>query len=481
MKNVSFGSLTVWILRVLIFLPLSWGCSSETRQPTPNVLFIAVDDLRPELNCYGAAHIFSPNIDRLANEGLLFQNAYCNIPVCGASRTSLMTGLRPTLNRFRTYHTWADEDAPGNKTLPAHFRQNGYYTISNGKVFHHREDAMGGWDEIWFPRLNFTWRDYQLEENIRLDTTAGNEQRGYPWEIISGPDTTYADGKIALKAVKDLERLKEMDQPFFLAAGFLKPHLPFNAPQRYWDIYDPAEIILPAHDSLPEGIPVKSITNWGELRNYSGIPERGPVSAETARQLIHGYYACVSYTDAQIGIVLNALDELGLAENTIVILWGDHGWNLNEHGLWCKHSNFDTSTRAALMLKVPGRTRGEVTSSLVEFIDIYPTLAELCGLSLPEHLEGKSMVSLLENPESFHKDFIIAKWQDGLTLKTPEYAYTEWTRNGKEAFGRMLFDHISDPEEIYNLAIRPENEALMDSLSNVLNSNKGSSYYDPVP
>ena len=454
----NFNSL---LFRISLFGLLVSSCGSEPEQP--NILFIVVDDLRPELNCYGQSQIHSPNIDALAEEGLLFQNAYCNVPVCGASRASLMTGLRPTQNRFLNYLTRADKDAPGIITLPGYFRDHGYVTISNGKIFHHSADSKESWDEIWRPEIVSTGRDYRLPENIALDTIP--EKRGAAWEKFEGADDIYFDGKIALKSIRDLQKLKDGDAPFFLAVGFLKPHLPFNAPAKYWDLYEADEIVLPGNDSLPEGVPSNLISNWGELRNYDGIPAEGPVSETIARKLIHGYYACVSYTDAQIGLLMDALRELDLERNTIVILWGDHGWNLREHGLWCKHSNFDTSTRSALLLKVPGRTRGEKCDVLVEYIDIYPTLVDLCGLPLPVHLEGSSMYPLLRDPDTPINDYIIAKWQGGLTIKTEKYAYTEWATKEDSVIGKMLYDHQFDRDENFNLAVQPEFGGLMDSLS----------------
>lgn len=454
-----------------------FSCQSNELPEKPNVLFIAVDDLRPELNCYGQSQIHSPNIDALAAEGLLFQQAYCNIPVCGASRASLMTGLRPATNRFITYFTWADKDAPGIKTLPSLFRENGYHTISNGKIFHNQFDSGESWDENWRPEMLYTWRDYQISENITLDTLSGRDRRGPAWECFDGPDSMYFDGKIALKSIRDLKKLKSMDKPFFLATGFLKPHLPFNATKKYWDMYDPDEITLPGNDTLPVGLPYHLISNWGELRAYDAIPAEGPVSDSEARNLIHGYYACVSYTDAQIGMLLEELKALDLERSTIVILWGDHGWNLNEHGLWCKHCNFNTSLRTTLMLKVPGKTKGRQTDALVEFIDIYPTLAELCNLPLPDHLEGKSMVPLVNDPDTQFKDFVISKWYAGVTIQTREYAYTEWSTKTDSLIGSMLYDHRTDHDENFNLAGFPEYQSLADSLSQVMHANKGKDFH----
>lgn len=292
----------------------------------PNVLFIAVDDLRPELACYGQQQIHSPNIDRLAKSGVLFQRAYCMVPTCGASRASLMTGIRPARKRFVDHLTWAEKDAPGATTLNTHFKRNGYYTVSLGKVFHHPTDNAEGWSEpAWRPKGVPT---YRVPENNDLheqrSKELGDRGRGPAYESGDVADDAYADGVLAAKAIADLQRLAAKEEPFFLAVGFFKPHLPFVAPKKYWDLYDHEQIRLPDNYHVPKDAPPESIHTSGELRAYAGIPAKGPVSDETARNLIHGYYACVSYTDAQIGKLLDELDRLELSDNTIVVLWGDH-------------------------------------------------------------------------------------------------------------------------------------------------------------
>ena len=430
------------------------GCSSSTSPQNtrpPNILFIAVDDLRPELGCYGQSHIYSPHIDQLANEGTLFLNSYCNIPVCGASRASILTGLRPTLTRFKSYLTRADEDAPDVQTMPALFKANGYRVISNGKILHNAKDSREDWDEVWRQRGQFSSADYLLPENIHLDTTP-NDPRGMPYEAVVVPDTAYRDGKIAQKTIRDLELLKAQNQPFFLAVGFHKPHLPFNAPQKYWDLYGRKNIQLPQHRFLPTDVPSQALHNFGELRHYYSVPAEGPVSDTMAIALIHGYYACVSYTDALIGQVLQALERLELDQNTIVILWGDHGWNLYEHGLWCKHSNFRTSLKAPLLLRLPGQKQGQKRHEMVEFVDIYPTLVDLSGLPLPNHLQGNSLVPLLNNETVAWKDTVESVWKNGFTYTTPNQAYTEWRTESDSIVATMQFDHVNDPNEIVNLA-----------------------------
>ena len=461
---------------LLLFLIASGfsACNRNQAPEQPNVLFIIVDDLRPELKCYGSAQIHSPNIDRLAEEGLLFEQAYCNVAVCGASRASLFTGLRPTRTRFLTFQTWAEREVPDAVALPRHFRDNGYYTISNGKVFHHQTDKSDSWDENWRPGENTTWRDYHRPENLALDTVEG--LRGPPFESLEADDTIYFDGKIAEKSIADLKRLKEKDQPFFLAVGFLKPHLPFNAPKKYWDLYDYNLIRQPLNNYIPENAPAVSIHNSGELRSYGQVPGEGPVPDSLAKKLIQGYYACVSYTDAQIGKVLQALQDLELDKNTIVVLLGDHGWNLQEHTMWCKHCSYGTSQRSALLIRSPGKVKGKKTSTLAEYVDIYPTLCDLCGLALPSYLEGKSLVPVLKDPDSQGKDFVISKWRDGLTLITQKYAYTEWNTKQDSTFARMLYDHTADPGENINIAVKPGMLPLMDSLSLILRENRGKDY-----
>ncbi len=431
-----------------------------------NVLFIAVDDLRPQLGCYGHEQMISPNIDRLASDGVTFLRSYCQVPVCGASRASLLTGVRPTKDRFLGYATWAERDLPGALSVARHFRNNGYHTISNGKIFHHRADCTDSWSEdAWHPKGN--WRNYMLEENRKL-----NRQKpklaGPAYEAADVADNAYFDGMVADKGISDLRRLKGMGNPFFLALGFLKPHLPFNAPKKYWDMYDPEEIDLADNPFRPKGAPDAALHNWGELRAYHGISPKGPLSEELARKLVHGYYACVSYTDAQIGRVVDELDQLGLRDNTVVILWGDHGWNLGEHGLWCKHCNFETSLHSPLIVTAPGIEGGRRSNALTEYLDIYPSLCELCDLPLPGHLQGRSFVPLLKNPNLPWKEAVFSRYFRGDSVKTDRYRYTEWRRKDGEIYARMLYDHSVDLVENVNISEMPRNKELVNKLSNML-------------
>ena len=439
----------------------------------PNVLFIPIDDLRPQLACYGREQMVTPNIDQIARDGIIFTRSFCQVPVCGASRASLLSGVRPTRDRFYHYYTRLDEDLPGARTLPQHFREHGYATISDGKVFHHRTDcADRSWSvEPWHPRLEVakeSWRNYMLEENRELDKA--DDHRGPPFECADVPDNAYFDGQIADRAIADLHRLAINDEPFFLAAGFIKPHLPFNAPKTYWDYYRSSAIELADNPFQPHGAPDQAMHNWGELRAYFDVPQEGPVSDEMARQLIHGYYAATSYTDAQVGRLIAELDALGIRENTIIVLWGDHGWQLGEHGLWCKHCNFQTSLNAPLIVDAPWMDSDLRCDALVEFVDIYPTLCELAGLPLPEHLDGTSFVPLMDSPDAAWKGAAFSRYMTGDSIRTNRHLYTEWTGDEGELTAKMLYDHGSDPDENENIAEQPEHAALVGELSDTLRS-----------
>lgn len=461
-----------WLLVAALIL----GFHPVLKANHPNVLFLAVDDLRPELGCYGHPRVQSPNLDRLAREGILFERSYCQVPVCGASRASLLTGLRPTRSRFLDYDTWAEKDAPNTPTLPEHFKHHGYRTLSLGKVFHHLTDASRSWSEpAWRPRPQGSrgnWRDYVSAENIA--EAEANGGKGPPFEQADVGDEAYQDGRIAERAIAELRRLKQVPQPFFLAVGFLKPHLPFNAPSRYWAWYPPESIQLPSNYLPPENVPLAALHNWGELRGYAQVPAQGPLPDALARTLIRGYYASVSYTDALIGKVLKVLDQLGLRDNTIVILWGDHGWNLGDHSLWCKHCNFESALRAPLLLSAPGLPQNQRTEALTEFVDIYPTLCELAGLPLPSHLQGASLLPLLRDPKAGGKSAVFSRWQKGDSVRTDRYRYTEWTDDGGRRSARMLYDHLEDPKETRNLAVQPEFDGLMQNLSRLLRAQQAS-------
>jgi arylsulfatase A-like enzyme len=451
--------------RTFLLLVISVAAVCAAAQPR-NVLFIAVDDLRPQLGCYGRQDIVSPAIDRLAAQGLLFERAYCQQAVCAPSRASLLTGLRPDSTRIYDLRTPVRTALPDVLTLPEHFKKNGYETLSIGKIYHHGNDDRQAWTVPPF-RSSGKWkgRGYLTAEGQRhaaeFDRGTKGSKRGVgpAYEAADVPDSAYPDGSNTEHAIRELERLK--DKPFFMAMGYYKPHLPFNAPQRYWDLYKRGDIKLAANPFIPKNAPSYATTNWGELRAYHGIPQRGPCSEELARTLIHGYYACVSYTDALIGRLVGALERLGIRERTVIILWGDHGWKLGEHAGWCKHTNFELDTRVPMILSVPGMsTAGRRTKALTEYVDIYPTLCEACGLSVPEHLEGRSMMPLVKDPDRPWKTAAFSQYPRGkvmgYSMRTARFRYTEWQdRTTGAVLARELYDHEKDPQENVNAAADP--------------------------
>jgi len=447
-----------------------------------NVLFIAVDDLRPQLGCYGQKQIISPNIDRLAAQGLLFERTYCQQAVCAPSRASLLSGTRPDTTKIYDLNTPLRKAMPDILSLPEHFKNNGYETISIGKIYHHPQDDRKGWSADpyragTFPEGAWKGRGYLTEKAFaqmeQYDKANPNMQgRGPAFEAADVSDSAYPDGCNTDYAIKQLNRLK--DKPFFLAMGLYKPHLPFNAPNKYWDMYKPEDIKLADNPFVPKNAPTYATTNWGELRNYYGIPQEGPCSDELARQLIHGYYACVTYIDALIGRLLDELDRLKLSDKTAIILWGDHGWKLGEHAGWCKHTNFELDTHVPMILSVPGmKNAGRRTRALTEYVDIYPTLCEVCGLAIPRHIEGLSMVPLLENPDRQWKKAAFSQYPRGnimgYTMRTKNFRYTEWRdRKTGKVMASELYDHEKDPQENVNAVTQPEYKQDVQRLAVIL-------------
>ena len=455
-----------------------------------NVLFIAIDDLRPELGCYGRRAVKSPNIDRLAETGTVFTRAYCQQALCMPSRSSLLTGRRPDTTKVIDFSVRFRDTLPGVVTLPEHFKANGYHTQSFGKIFHINDEQS--WS---FPHYVSKCQQYHTPEGRKILEYINSDHRrltylwdlgegytktkrpgGLPWEAPNVPHYMLRDGDIADKTIKALNLIK--DKPFFLAPGFHKPHIPFIAPKKYWDLYDRSKLTLADNPFAPEGAPQCALYNWNDLRQYYGIPDVGPVSDEQALNLIHGYYACVSFVDAQVGRLINELERLRLREKTIIILWGDHGFQLGEHGMWDKHSNFETSVHSPMIVCVPGQKPvGVKTDGLVEFVDIYPSLCELCGIPIPEGLEGTSFKPLLENSGRSWKKAAFSQYPRvipgygkgmGHSMRTERYRFTEWLVTGTDFCKYELYDHFIDPDENVNIANRPENTELVKQLANQL-------------
>jgi arylsulfatase A-like enzyme len=412
----------------------------------PNILFLSIDDLRPELGAYGAPQVKSPHIDRLAQQGLRFDRAYCQVPVCGASRASLMTGLLATSERFTNYRSRADEDAPAAPTLPQIFREAGYTTLSNGKVFHTLEDsAERSWSEPpWRPEGWGSRTPAMAATTERLSERG----RGLIYEIGDVPDSEYTDGRIAARTVQDLARLKESGEPFMLFCGFYRPHLPFYAPRKYWELYDRGAIELADNRYFPRGAPHGDLRGSEEFWAYH-MGDYAVGSDAFHRMMRHGYLASVSYVDQLVGDVLQALDELGLRENTIVVLWGDHGFHLGEHDFWGKHNTMHRSTRVPLILSLPGESLPS-TAALVESTDLFPTLCELAGLDIPETVHGKSLVPLLQEPDQAFREAVYTRWgreRPALAVVTERFNYTWYPNTGAE----MLYDLEKDPAENRNV------------------------------
>ena len=524
------------LLVLICALVVSSSCQSAER---PNILFIAVDDLRPELGCYGSEIAVTPHLDALAADGRLFNRAYCQQAICRPSRASLMTGTRPeTTGLFHNYVSLR-ELQPDILTLPEHFIANGYEAAYVGKIFHHGDtDDERSWSR---PAANWLGQDlkkpngpYRLPENVQLQRDNFQEMfakygeaarrglaSGPAFEKADVPDHAYIDGFNTLLAVKTMMQMAGGDKSFFLGMGYHLPHLNWCAPAKYWELYDPAEIPLITDGVAPADGAAMGLHASFELRTRSNIPKYGPIETELARTLKHAYLASTSYVDAQIGLLLDALDEAGLRENTVIIVWGDHGWHLGDMGVWGKATNYEIATRVPLMIWTPDMSaRGQSTDALVELVDMYPTLCELAGIPLPEHMEGHSFVPLLDDPSRPWKKAVFSQYPNpalrewaanplsqgmretwfgpliqeveqqiidqqadqwdrelfeqhlmGYTMRTDRYRLVVWRDHRdpqSEPIYVELFDHQTDPQETTNIAA--QNPVLVQELTRQLNA-----------
>ena len=445
-------------MKTLPALILLFASIAHAAEPKPNILFIAIDDLRPELGCYGSPQVKSPHIDKLASEAMIFTRAYCQVPVCGASRASLLTGMLPTRKRFVNYDTKVEKDAPGAVTLPEAFKKAGYTTLSNGKIFHHKSDTQ---DQSWSESASQPGERPQSHDPETTRRLSETSQRGRIFESPDVADDAYPDGQVAKKTIEDLQRLKESGKPFFLACGFVKPHLPFYAPERYWNLYDPGKIDLADNRRRPKNAP-KNLVGSTEFRSYH-LADLDENSDEFHRMMRHGYLACTSYVDKLTGDVLAELDRLGLAENTIVVLWGDHGFHLGEHNFWGKHNTMHLATRVPLIVKVPGRKAG-TTASIVETSDLVPTLCALAGITTPETARGRDFTPLLDAPEKPFREAAYSRYVNGDAVITKRFSYTSYN-NGK---AEMLYDLEKDPDENINIASQPEHRETVRTMAALL-------------
>lgn len=421
-----------------------------------NVLFLVVDDLLPMLGCYGHSVMHTPNIDRIAQRGIIFNRAYCQFPVCNPSRASVLTGLRP--NSIGVHNNTQDflQTVPDAITLPHHFKIHGYHTRSVGKVAH----GAAAWrdEKSWSVPI---WRERW--KSIDKETSPS-------WMALDVNDDDLQDGRIALATVDILSKIESRN--FFLSVGFNKPHLPFYAPRQYFDLYNTQDFNLPIDSTLPINAP-KIASNPRTLQAYNDISTPPPLSDDKTLELTHAYAANISFIDAQVGRILNHMDMLNLTENTVIVFWGDHGFHIGEHGLWRKNTLFENAIRSPLIISIPGkRSSNQSTNSLVELIDIYPTLCDICQIPVPVEVEGISMLPVIEEPSLTWKTAAFSQLRrtvnnggfvDGYTMRTDQYRYTEWGENGQH--GIELYDYTADPYETVNIAPQSENKELIEHLS----------------
>ena len=485
------------------------------KKKKPNVLFIFADDLRPELNCYGCKHVISPNIDRLAAMGCLFEKSYVQIAVCNPSRASMLTGKRPDELGVWGLDTHFREKSPDVVTLPQHFKQQGYHTAAIGKIYHNDKPDPVSWSE---PQMHIAGYPYdpdavyrddgnihyleQRKQQITEEEGTGSrfvDQYGQWYlkacatEMPDVPDDAYYDGAQTDVAIGKLTELSRKDQPFFFGLGYYRPHLPFNVPKRYWDMYDREAIELAEYDMPPLGAPPMALNNLRELRGYADFkdvahPNESRLNAEDSRLLRHGYFASVTYIDAQIGKVLDHLEHLGILEETIIVLWGDNGWKLGDYGSWCKMTNYEMDTRVPLIIKPAQPVSGDgKRRQIVESVDIYPTLCDLAGLSLPDGLAGESLAKHFEHdgeegkPHAFSQFLRHGIWgaPDGIetmgyTIRTKDWRYVEWFHSDKaEVIAKELYDITTQGLEQMNLSGNPEYGEIEASLARLLTEYRG--------
>jgi arylsulfatase A-like enzyme len=464
-----------FLFGVLVLVFSGCGNKHNTKSSAkPNVLFICVDDLRPQLGCYGNDYMKTPHLDGLASKGTVFTNHFVQVPTCGASRYSMLTGTRPSKPGHLSNHAIINElsnkpEGALPETFIHHFRRNNYYTVGIGKVSHqvdgliyeyeeapsNKKELPYSWDEMlfnsgkWKTGWNafFAYADGSNRQSMKRQVK--------PYECSDVEDEGYPDGLSARLAIEKLRELKDKKQAFFLGVGFFKPHLPFNAPKKYWDMYNRDEIPLSPNPDAPENTTGISLHGSSEFNGYQKGEEKAAagkrISDDYARTIRHAYFASVSYVDAQIGKVLQELEKLDLEENTIVVVWGDHGWHLGDQSMWGKHSTFEKALRSALIIKVPGtKASGSKANGLVESVDLYPTLCDLCGIAIPENLDGVSLAPVFDDPGYQAKQAAYSYWNNGITVRTERYRLSRFNKKGKEVI--ELYDHLNDPNESVNVA-----------------------------
>lgn len=465
MTPKSISLLTV--LLALVFKLVNAGTPRDSlKAERPNFLFIAVDDLRPQLGSYGDSIAITPNLDRIAEMGMVFNRAYSQQAVCAPSRASVLTGRRPDATKVWDLKTHFREALPSVVTLPQNFKLNGYEARSVGKIYHdtQRLQDTASWSSPAV--LEITGEagpKYVLPSNQPTKKTWKKDAT----ERADVSDAAYVDGIVGIAAVKAIRELK--DTSFFLAVGFRRPHLPFSAPSRYWDLYNRDDLPLPSRMNPPEGAPEIALHRGVELRGYQDIPDSGSISHDKTRQLHHGYYASISYIDAQIGMLIDELEKQGLLKNTVIVVWSDHGFHLGELGLWAKTTNYELDTRVPLIIAAPGqKTAGSKTDAIVELVDLYPTLSELAGIPLPEDLDGQSLLPLLQDPSRTWKNTAFSQFPRpwmytgtprvmGYSIRTDDFRYTEWkNRADGTVEASELYHYDGKGIEEVNLSGQPD-------------------------
>lgn len=469
----TYAVLIIGLMAIFSF----FGC--QTVQEQPNILFIAVDDLRPEIGAFGSKIAITPNMDKLAMEGTIFNNHFVQVPTCGASRFSLLTGMRPSKpihlsNKAIEVELSDNPETEMPETFIHHLKRNGYHTVGIGKISHSADGLLYGYTEETSDKRELPHSWNELVFNSGKWGTGWNSFFGYangenrqslkknvkPYEAGNVDDDGYVDGLTAALSISKLRQLKKKGEPFFLGVGFFKPHLPFNAPKKYWDLYNREDIPLSPNPLIPKGIHLSSLHESGEFNQYKLTDETAhlsePVSDEYAKKIRHSYLAAVSYVDAQIGKVLDELRNLNLDQNTIIVLWGDHGWHLGDQRVWGKHTLFENALKSVLIINEPrGKLKKETINSIVETVDIYPSLLELCNIELPHSIDGESFVGKQKSTNSKTENVAYSYFKNGISLRTSRYRITQYFR--KEEPTIELYDHVNDPHETKNIAkINPD-------------------------
>ncbi|MFV9551389.1 sulfatase [Algibacter sp. PT7-4] len=442
-----------------LFYFIFWSFISYSQKESPNVLIFYIDDLRAELGCYGSKTAITPNIDKLALEGVMFNKAYAQQAICAPSRMSTLTGLRPETLGIYSIFTPLRKVHKNLVTLPQLFKKNGYKTISTGKVYHHNIDDKESWTRLFKKPA----KRYLKPENIKIVKAlkAKGSSKGPAYEDADVNDEAYVDGQIASEAIKMLHEIK--NDKFLMFVGLTKPHLPFIAPKKYWDMHDKSKFKIPLKEK-PKNMYRLALSKWGELKGYHGIPKEDPLNDNITRTLIHGYHACVSYMDAQVGKVMQTLEDLDLRKNTMLIFMSDHGYKIGEYGAWCKHSNVEIDVRVPLIISretdYKKQQLGKASNALVENVDIFSTLTDACGLKGPKS-DGKSLVPVIDNPNIEWDEVatsVFARGKDimGCTATDGKWRYTEW-RNSitHEILGSELYEHKNGLLSFENLSGKP--------------------------